>query len=350
MKNSKHILKILSFILVLAIFITGCGQKLDEIEDKVEDKVDKVEEKVENKLENKDKKLEVNVGSLKGPTTISLAKMIEDEDDYDSDDLAHYNFEMFTMPEEIVTKLSNDELDIAAIPANLASTLYNKTEGKIQVAAINTFGVIYIVDNSDSINTINDLEGKTIYAVGKGTTPEGVLTTVLKENNIENVNIEFKQEPAEILAILASGEDKIAMLPEPFVSVVMNKNDKVKRKISMADEWKKINNNSEQVTGVLVARKEFIDNNPRIFKEFLEDYEDSIEDVIDDLDDVSKIVEQLGIIPQGLAYSSIPNIDIRYMDGNKMEDTLSNYLEKLFEFEPKLVGGQVPDEGFYYKK
>ena len=334
--NRKHLLLFMTFALVLSL--AACSSNdANKAEEKIENEVEKVEEKLE--------KVDINVAGLKGATTIGLAKLVDEEetDDFDID------FEMYNMPEEIVAGLTKGEIDIAAVPANLASVLYNKTEGEIQVASVNTLGVLYIVENSDNIKDINDLEGKTIYTLGKGTTPEGVLNSFIKENNLENVNIEFKQEASEIAAILNKEENVIAMIPEPFVSVVSMKNENVRRVFDMADEWEKINN-SPQVTGVLVARKEFIDNNKEVFDKFLEEYEKSINFANENVAEVSKIVEDFEIVPEGLGEKSIPNINMQYIDGSDMQEAVSKYLEKLYEFEPKLVGGKLPDEGFYYKK
>ncbi len=334
--NRKHLLLFMTFALVLSL--AACSSNdANKAEEKIENEVEKVEEKLE--------KVDINVAGLKGATTIGLAKLVDEEetDDFDID------FEMYNMPEEIVAGLTKGEIDIAAVPANLASVLYNKTEGEIQVASVNTLGVLYIVENSDNIKDINDLEGKTIYTLGKGTTPEGVLNSFIKENNLENVNIEFKQEASEIAAILNKEENIIAMIPEPFVSVVSMKNENVRRVFDMADEWEKINN-SPQVTGVLVARKEFIDNNKEVFDKFLEEYEKSINFANENVAEVSKIVEDFEIVPEGLGEKSIPNINMQYIDGSDMQEAVSKYLEKLYEFEPKLVGGKLPDEGFYYKK
>lgn len=334
--NRKHLLLFMTFALVLSL--AACSSNdANKAEEKIENEVEKVEEKLE--------KVDINVAGLKGATTIGLAKLVDEEetDDFDID------FEMYNMPEEIVAGLTKGEIDIAAVPANLASVLYNKTDGEIQVASVNTLGVLYIVENSDNIKDINDLEGKTIYTLGKGTTPEGVLNSFIKENNLENVNIEFKQEASEIAAILNKEENVIAMIPEPFVSVVSMKNENVRRVFDMADEWEKINN-SPQVTGVLVARKEFIDNNKEVFDKFLEEYEKSINFANENVAEVSKIVEDFEIVPEGLGEKSIPNINMQYIDGFDMQEAVSKYLEKLYEFEPKLVGGKLPDEGFYYKK
>lgn len=334
--NRKHLLLFMTFALVLSL--AACSSNdANKAEEKIENEVEKVEEKLE--------KVDINVAGLKGATTIGLAKLVDEEET----DYFDIDFEMYNMPEEIVAGLTKGEIDIAAVPANLASVLYNKTEGEIQVASVNTLGVLYIVENSDNIKDINDLEGKTIYTLGKGTTPEGVLNSFIKENNLENVNIEFKQEASEIAAILNKEENIIAMIPEPFVSVVSMKNENVRRVFDMADEWEKINN-SPQVTGVLVARKEFIDNNKEVFDKFLEEYEKSINFANENVAEVSKIVEDFEIVPEGLGEKSIPNINMQYIDGSDMQEAVSKYLEKLYEFEPKLVGGKLPDEGFYYKK
>lgn len=336
MKNKKGIM-LLVLLLVFSIALVSCGKKEEVVVEENVDEVVKEEENVE--------KVNIRVAGLKGPTTIGLANIIENNENEKFD----VDFNMHVMPEEVVAGITKGEIDIAAVPANLAATLYNKTEGNVKVAAINTLGVLYIVENGETLNNIEDLEGKTVYTIGKGTSPEGVLSSVIKENELNDVNLEFKQEPSEIAAILNTEENVVAMLPEPFVSVVSLKNENIKRVFNMNEEWMKVNN-TPQVTGVLVVRSEFLEENKEAFDEFLTEYENSINFANENVSEVSKIVEKLEIVPEGLGEKTIPNIDMEYIDGDEMQEALSKYLEVLHEFEPKLVGGKLPDEGFYYKK
>lgn len=343
--KSKKVAIVVAILLIFSLVFVSCGK--NEIkEEVVEESIEDSEEKDDViSIEKQEGEVIIRVAGLKGPTTIGLANIIENN----PNELYDVDFNMHVLPEEIVAGISKGEIDIAAVPANLAATLYNKTEGNVEVGAINTLGVLHIIENGDTLTDIKDLEGKTIYTVGKGTSPEGVLNSVIKGNNLENVNIEFKQEASEIAAILNQEENVIAMLPEPFVSVVTLKNENIKRVFNMNEEWMKVND-TPQVTGVLIARSEFIEDNKEAFDAFLHDYEESITYANENVAEVSKIVEKMEIVPEGLGEKSIPNIDMEYIDGSKMEEILSNYLEKIFEFEPKLVGGKLPDERFYYKK
>lgn len=325
-------MKKISYILIIVLivtFIAGCspkkeGQSLDR---------------------------PIRVASLKGPTSIGLVKLMDqDEKDESKND---YDFLITATADEIVAQIGKGELDIAAVPANLASVLYNKTQGKISVAAINTLGVLYIVENGDSLNSIEDLKGKTIYSTGKGTTPEHVLNYVLKSNGLEpgvDVRVEYKTEATEVATLLASKEDIIALLPQPFIAASQAKNKDISVVFSMEEEWQKLQEDSSLVTGVVIVSNEFLEENKAVFDMFLEEYSESVSFVNNNLEESAEFVGNLGIVPAPIAIKAIPLCNIVLIEGDQMEEKLSGYLKVLFDADPKSVGGQMPDEGFYYKK
>ncbi|MBC8587820.1 ABC transporter substrate-binding protein [Paratissierella segnis] len=292
----------------------------------------------------------IRVASLKGPTSIGLVKLMEDNKNGESKN--KYDFFMTATADEIVAKLGKGELDVAAIPANLASVLYNKMDGKISVAAINTLSVLYIVENGGNLNSLEDLKGKTIYSTGKGTTPEHVLNYVLEANGIDpekDVNIEYKSEAAEVATLLASEEDVIALLPQPFITASQMKNDNIKIAFSMEEEWQKLNPNESQVTGVVVVTDEFLEKNQEAVSTFLEEYKKSVEFVNSNVDEAAKMVGDLDIIPEPVAVKAIPLCNVVFITGDEMEEKLGGYLAVLHGSDPKSVGGNLPDEEFYFK-
>lgn len=292
----------------------------------------------------------IRVASLKGPTSIGLVKLMEDNEKGESQN--KHEFFVAATADEIVAKLGKGEIDVAAIPANLSSVLYNKLEGNISVAAINTLSVLYIVENSESLNTLEDLKGKTIYSTGKGTTPEHVLNYVLKENGIDpekDVIIEYKSESTEVATILASQENVVAFLPQPFITASQMKNDKIKIAFSMEEEWQKLNKNQSQVTGVVVVRDEFLEKNQEAFNKFLDEYEKSVEYANTNIEETAKLVGELDIIPEAVAVKAIPLCNIVLITGDEMQEKLGNYLEVLYSSDPMSVGGSLPDEEFYFK-
>ena len=293
----------------------------------------------------------IRLASLKGPTTMGLVKLISDGEQ----GMTEYKVEstMYGAADEISGMLINGSVDIAAVPANLASILYNKTNGAIQVAAINTLGVLYIVENGNSIGSVSDLRGKTIYSTGKGTTPEYVLNSLLCWNNIDpenDITIEYKSEATEIAALLASGsQDIIAVLPQPYVTSVISQNEGIRIALDITEEWQAASGKT-LVTGVAVVRTEFAQNNPEAVAAFLADYQASAEWVNANAAEASVLIEKYEIVAKAaLAEKALPFCNITYIDGAEMQQAVAEYLEVLFEQNPESVGGSTPDEGFYYK-
>ncbi len=255
----------------------------------------------------------------------------------------------------ITPKLIRGEIDIACVPANLASILYNNTKGNVRAIAVNTLGILYIVERGDTVHSIADLAGRTVYASGKGATPEYALNYLLSKNGLDaekDVNIIYKSEHAECLAALINDDTAIAMLPQPFVTVAQSKKDDIRIAVNMSSEWDALQadteNASAMVTGVIVARSKFIDENPEALEKFLSDYAESVKFVNESVDEAADIIGEYGIVAADVARIAIPYCNIVCITGDEMHDMLSGYLGVLFEQNPDAVGGALPEAEFYY--
>lgn len=289
----------------------------------------------------------VKVVALKGPTAMGLAKLMEDNE---KNNLG-YNFEIKAAPDEISPMAAQGTADIFCVPANLASVLCNKTEGKVQAIAVNTLGVLYICEKGETVKSVADLKGKTIYSAGKGSTPEYALNFILKNNNLDpekDVTIEWKSEHAECLEAMLKGENCVAMLPQPFVTTAQIKNDAVKVVLDLNKEWDALGKDSSLITGAAIVRKEFAENNPEALKTFLKQYKDSVDYVNNNVDDAAALIEKADIVPAAVAKKAIPNCNIVCITGEEMKTKLSAYLQVLFDSDPKSVGGKLPEDAFYY--
>lgn len=291
-----------------------------------------------------------NVAALKGPTAMGMVKLMSEHE-------GDYNFTIAAAIDEITPKLVKGELDIVAVPANLASVLYNNTQGKVKVLAVNTLGVLYIVENGDTVKSVEDLRGRTIFASGKGATPEYALNYLLSANGIDpekDVALEYKSEHSECLAALLANEGSVAMLPQPFVTTAQLKQPEVKVVLDMNEEWAKLQEGSETpsalITGVLVGRTEFIDQNQQAVSDFLDAYAQSVAFANENVEETAALIGQYDIIPEAVAKAALPYCSITYIDGEDMQNRLSGYLQVLFDQNPASVGGALPDDAFYYKR
>lgn len=291
----------------------------------------------------------IRIGGLKGPTSMGLVKLMQDNDEEKS--VLNYDFTVEATADMITPLLVKGELDMAAIPANLASILHNNTDGKVQVLAINTLGVLYVVEKNAGVTTLADLKGKTIYATGKGSTPEYNLRYLLSEAGLDpdkDLTIEWKSEPTEVVALLKNSDSGVAMLPQPFVTVAQTQVEGLKTAINLNDEWNKLENGSMMVTGVLVARTEFVQNNNAYVDAFLAEYKASIEYINVNPKEASAWVEERIGVKAAIAEKAVPNCNLSYVDGGDMKAALNGYLNVLFEQNPKSIGGKMPADGFFY--
>ena len=293
----------------------------------------------------------VKVAALKGPTAMGMVKMMKD------DAGATYDFSIHAAIDEVTPKLIKGEADIAAVPANLASVLYNNTQGKVKVIAINTLGILYIVENGDTVKSFEDLRGRTIFSSGKGAVPEYALNYLLQENGIDpekDVTVEYKSEHSECLASLLATDGSVAVLPQPFVTTALTKQPDVKVQLDMNAEWAKLQEGkdapSAMLTGVVVARTEFIEKNPEAVAAFMDAYKASVEFTNANVDEAAAIIGEYDIVPEAVAKKAVPHCSIVCIDGEEMKTLMSGYLQVLFEQNPKAVGGAVPADDFYFQR
>lgn len=295
--------------------------------------------------------IEINLAGMSGPTSMGLVSMLDKASRGET--VNTYNFTLAGAADEITPKLVKGELDVAAVPANLASVLYNNTEGKIQILAVNNLGVLYVVEQGETIKSFADLKGKTIYSTGKGTTPEYALNYLLTQNGVDpaaDVTIEWKSEATEIVAVLKQNPDAIAVLPQPFVTVAQTQVEGLKVALSFNDEWNALGNGSSLVTGVIVARKAFVEEHPDQISAFLDEFKASTEFINANVADGAVLVENLIGVKAPVATKAIPSCNIQFFEGEEMKAVVSGYLQTLYDQNPKAVGGKMPADDFYYAR
>ena len=291
----------------------------------------------------------VRIAGLKGPTTMGLVNLLPMQEEGTAS--LSYDLQLYGAADEIVPLLTKGELDMAAIPANLAATLYQKTQGGIQVMAVNTLGVLYVVEKGDTVQSVADLKGRTILSTGKGTTPEYVLRYILEQNGIDpdqDVTIEFYSEATEVTAQMAVAEDAIAVLPQPYVTSASMQDDTLRVALDLTEEWDKICD-TQLITGVTVVRTEYAQEHPDVVAAFLEDYTASVDAANNDLDSTAALCEEQGVVAKAaIAKAALPNCNIVCTTGEDMKADVAGYLQVLYDADPAAVGGSMPDDGFYW--
>ncbi|MEG1559725.1 MAG: ABC transporter substrate-binding protein [Clostridia bacterium] len=309
--------KFLSMLLLIAIFATliaGCSPKSE--------------------------KESVNILALKGPTGIGLAWLM------DGNGNENYNITLVSSPDEITGKFANG-VDIAAMPINLASVLYNKMEGDAIIIAVNTLGVLYVLENGNTVNSITDLTGKTLYATGQASTPEYILNHILEKNNID-CTVEYKTEHSELATLIGSGDIVLGMLPEPNVTSVLNTNKDVRIALNLTSEWNKIED-TELVQACIVINKKYLTEHTDVVDIFLKDYAESVNQVNNNTSEIAPLIEKYGIMASAaLAEKAVKNCNIVCITGDSMKLATANMLTVLFNANPKSIGGKLPSDDFYY--
>lgn len=293
----------------------------------------------------------IRIGALKGPTGLGMLQLMQEANDGEKP----YEFTLAGAADELTGKITTGELDAVALPTNSAAALYNKTEGQLQIAMVNTLGVLYLVTYGDTeINSIADLTGKTVYSSGQGTVAEYAFNYILSANGLEagkDVTVEYKTEHAEIATLMAAGQADIAVLPQPFVTQATSQNPDLKVALNLTEEWDKAADSASILTmGCLVVRKDFAEENKDAFNAFLDDYKESVEFVNANPAEAAVISGEVDLIGAAVAEKAIPECNIVYIDGDEMKEKLPGFLQILYDANPQSVGGAMPGDDFYYER
>ncbi len=337
----KKVLSIISLVLclVLALGITACGQNDSETASTPS---------TASTVSTEYKPVDMTVACMTGPTGVGMAKLMADAEAKTTAN--NYTFTVASAATEINSKFISGEIKIASVPTNVAATLYNKTQGKVRMLAVNTYGVLSILEKGDTVNSIADLKGKTVYSTGKGQNPEYILKYILTENGLDpekDVTINFVSSE-DLVAKLISGEAEIAMAPEPAATTVMVKNAELRRALSINDEWAKVSD-TKLMMGCVIALESYVNENPEAVAKFLEEYEKSISFATTNVDEAAKHCATYKITAsEAIAKKAIPTCNLCYVTGNDMKTNVLGYYSVLFSADSTSIGGAMPQDDLFY--
>ncbi len=358
----KKRLLLLTFMLMTLMVVAGCTPSTDEAsettevvaeEATTEEATEETAEEATSEEVSEDAMAEkpvLNIGTLKGPTGMGMIQLMETDELETS--AIDYNFEIVGAPDQIIGQIVQGNVDIAAVPTNLAAVLDVKTEGKIQLLGVNTLGVLFVVENGEEVATIEDLKGKTLLTSGKGASPEYVLNYILQENGLtEDVTVEYAVEHSEAAAKTISGESSVSLLPQPFVTSALLSGENTRIALDLTTEWEKATEGSMLPMGAIIVNKAFAKENPELIKSFMQEYKASVDFVNANPKEAGLLIEKFGILPKAaLATKAIPNCNITLLSAQESKTSVQKFLEILHGFNPKSVGGKLPEDAFYYEE
>lgn len=333
----KRTIKLFALVLAIAMVVglTACGGQKDKNDT--------------SSVTSTYTPADITVACMTGPTGVGMAKLMADSAEKKTAN--NYTFTVASAATEINGKFLSGDIKIASVPTNVAATLYNKTNGKVRMLAVNTYGVLSILEKGDSIKSIADLKGKTIYSTGKGQNPEYILKYILTENGLDpekDVTVNFVSSE-DLVAKLVSGEAEIAMAPEPAATTVMVKNKDLKRALSINDEWAKVSD-TKLMMGCVIALDSYIAENEAAVEKFLEEYKASVQFATTNVDEAAKHCATYKITAsEAIAKKAIPTCNLTYVTGKDMKQNVNGYFDVLFSADPKSIGGAKPGDDLYYK-
>lgn len=349
MKTSKKILSIILASLLSITLFVACGDNANQNDngDSSDTTANTTADTTAATPNNDYQALDMRVFAMNGPTGMGMSKLMLDNEEGKAAN--NYEFTLVSSADDIKAEILKGEYEIAAVPTNLAAVLGKKTDGALKIAAVNTLGVLYILENGNSIASLSDLNGKTIAATGEGSVPEYVLSYILDSNNI-NADIEYYTDGAELASKMISGDISLGMLPVPYATNVLAKSDSTRIAVDITKEWNKLGEDAGSLCqGCVIVRADFANENPEAVDKFLEEYSASVKYVNENVDKSADLLEKYGIVASAaVGKTAIPSANIVCITGNEMAEALTGFYKVLFNYNPASVGGALPENDIYY--
>lgn len=343
MKNWSKILIAMTLVLAMVLSLAACGSKSDAQQTSEPTPTPAPEVTL-------DTETPVNIMVLNGTTGFGMAKLIADTAAGEA--ALNYNISVETDASNVTAALINGTTDIAALPTNAASVVYNKTEGAVQLLALNTRGVLYLVtDGSVTVESFEDLKGQTVYVPAQN--PTFIFQYLCEQNGLtvgEDVTIDNAYaQPADLRTAVAAGEVSVAVLPEPMLTMARSGNENLVTAMDLTAEWDKVAPEGSLVQGCVVVRAEFAAEHPNEVAKFLEEYGASIEFLSGDAETVGAVIEESGVFAKGaVAAKALPNCNVCFITGEEMKAAMADFLQIMYETAPASIGGEIPGDDFYY--
>ena len=346
----------LALALVMALSLAACGKK-DQPAQSGSQSASQSTSQSASSQQADFSDVTIRAAAMNGPTGMGMALLA---DRAQNSDLPYQCSVTFSgSPDDVRAGLLSGELDIAAVPVNMAAALYNltggesllydKSGGEILTVAANTLGVLYIVEKGDTVQSMADLAGKKILAAGQGSTPEYVINYLLEKNGLtDSVQVDYVSEHAEAVTQMAAGGADLILVPEPFVTTALSKVEGARVALDLTQEWAKVSD-ADMVMGCLVVSKTFAQEHPDALDAFMDDYAASADYCTGHTAEAAALIEKFGIMGSAaLAEKAIPNCNIVCVTGQEMADMVTGMLTVLFDANPKSVGGSLPGEEMFY--
>ena len=292
----------------------------------------------------------VRLAGLKGPTSMGLVKMFDDAENGLTKN--KYECQVGANADELTPLILQGELDILAVPANLGAILYNNSDKSVQMLAANMLGAIYVIENGDTISSIEDLAGRTIYTVGKGSTPEYLLNYLLAQHGLtmgEDGIVEFRGDPTEVVGLRGAGTADVIMLPQPIVTVCLGQIEDSRIALDMNEEWNALDNGSVLVTAGLIINRAFAEAHPEVVATTIEECKESTDWCNANVDEAAVLIEKYDIVAEPIAKASMPLCNVVFITGEEMKTATQAYFQVLYDQDPAAVGGAMPEDDFYYE-
>lgn len=296
---------------------------------------------------------EVNVGMIMGPPSMGMGWMIHENEEGNT--YNDYNFEVGGVDyTALASKLNTGDYDIIHCPSNVGAILYNNKDLKeeVEVIDISNLGLLYILTTDDSIKSMDDLKGRTVYSIGEGGPPEYTFGYLLDQEGLsDDVNFSFRSTPFEVLNLLQDEENSIALLPQPFVEVAKLLVPDLKVPIDITEEWDnlKLESGAESVTTITIVRKKFLEEHEQAVVEYLNLLKKSVAYSLSHVDEAAEWTDtyETFLNPE-VAADAIPYVNMCAITGQEMKEKLEGFLKIMYDYNPDAVGGSMPDDDFYY--
>ncbi|MDX9706385.1 MAG: ABC transporter substrate-binding protein [Azospira sp.] len=252
------------------------------------------------------------------------------------------------------------KVDFIAMPSNVAANLYNRGV-KLQLINVSTWGVLWLVSRDKSLKTLADFQGKEVLMPFRADMPDIVFQTLADKAGLDpkkNFRLRYVGTPLDAMQLLIARQADHALLSEPAVSMALRKTKSfpvslvapdLYRTVDLQQEWGRLLKREARIPQAGIAAMGPALANPALIERFQKAYAESLKWCEAKPDECGAMVaKRIEMLTAEAVADSVRADNTAFVPAHEARPELEFFFTQLHARQPALIGGKLPDAGFYH--
>ena len=287
-----------------------------------------------------------------GGPSVALAHMVAHNRLSDHGDIG---FKLWRTPDQLRAGLGAGTMPACLVPSYIAAIVANRGLG-VGLLNVMSWGVHYLISSDKAGNRLTDLAGRRLLLPFKQDMPDLVTQYMMRADGMTpgaDVRIDHADDPLHAFQMLTGGQADSAILPEPLATGAILQGllnaVPMRRVLSLQDEWGRITGRAPRIpqAGMMIAQS-LLEARPDLIRDLQTETVRSIAWSAHNPVSAGRIGADYMDIKAPVIEKSIPFSNLAAVGAKEARDDLEYFFTVLAEIDPQIIGGRLPDDGFYF--